>query len=275
MAVRVFVLLIFSFGLLSFSLEISAEDPIRCKFLTYNVLADPVEVEARIPALFTLLDKSNADVIALQEVDAWFIELLLKQDWAKKYHFSKQNETVFAPRGLLFLSKQPITKVSFGFLPSRQKRGYLLIETKIQDVLFQVVTCHLDSFLEHGEKRAEQLKEIFEILKPFEDKVLLGDFNFGDGEEPESKTIPADFQDVWLMTKGEEPGFTWNIEISQMAKEGSFPNETSRRIDRILIKSLKLKPFHAVIVGNTPVDKNKEVFPSDHFGLLGEFTFKK
>lgn len=252
-----------------------ASDKPKVKLLTYNVLADPISTELRIPALLAILKNSDADIIALQEVSDWFIELLLKEKWISAYHFTKQDGKVLAPRGLLLLSKTPIKKTTWDFLPSRQKRAYLFIETEINGFPFHIATCHLDSFLEDGPKRAEQLKWIFDALKPFENSILLGDLNFGDREEPESKTLPADYEDLWLKCKPKDPGYTWNIQKSLMAKNGSFPGEPSRRIDRILVKSKKVSPEAVAIVGDKALDANREVFPSDHFGLLGEIIFDR
>jgi len=56
-----------------------------------------------------------------------------------------------------------------------------------------------------------------------------------------------------------------------MAKNGSFPNEPSRRLDRILIKSEKFTPETSAIIGNKPVLNSKMIFPSDHFGVISSF----
>jgi len=52
-----------------------------------------------------------------------------------------------------------------------------------------------------------------------------------------------------------------------MDRKGSFPDEKSRRLDRILIKSKRVKPISANILGDKPLKEETEVFPSDHFGL--------
>jgi hypothetical protein len=87
----------------------------KMSLVTYNVLADPVGVEKRIPPLLKLLDESNADIIALQEVAPWFLKLLLKEKWvsSKNYSFTTSKGRIFAPGGQLILSKIPITKTTF------------------------------------------------------------------------------------------------------------------------------------------------------------------
>ena len=237
------------------------------KILTYNVLADKQDAQQRLPKLFQLMKKSDADIIALQEAAPWFITELEKLEWVKKYHFPKQKNITIAPRGLLILSKEPISMVDFGLVGGRQGRAYLLVETKIQEETFAVATCHLESFLESGPVRAKQMEIFFDLLKKQKNALFLGDFNFGDSE-PEEQTIPSSYKDCWQKTNPKQAGFTWNKELSPMARQGSFPNEKSRRLDRVLLKSNLFTPSKSVIIGNTPVNKSKSLFPSDHFGLL-------
>ena len=243
--------------------------------VTYNVLADKVHYNERVPSLLNILKKSDADIIALQEVAPWFIQELLKEQWIKKYHLPKLSNNIVAPRGLLILSKNPISNITYDYLPTRQYRAYFITNTNINGVDFTIATCHLESPLNAGLIRAKQLEVFFKKLKPFENVIFLGDFNFGDGEQPETKNIPNAYKDMWTLTNPKKKGYTWNIEVSSMAKAGSFPGEKSRRIDRILYKSSKIIMKSTEILGNESIDKNKKLFPSDHFGLRGTFTLKQ
>ena len=188
-------------------------------------------------------------------------------DWFKKYHVSKSGDKIICPRGLLILSKKPIVSPDYGLLPSKQRRAYLIVETKVNGVNFKVATCHLDSFLKEGAARAKQLDIFFKKLSPHDNAIFLGDFNFGDNAQPETKHLDNSYVDVWTRVNGDKKGYTWNIEKSKMARDGSFPNEKSRRLDRVLIKSKRVKPVSAKIVGDKPVEGKTDIFPSDHFGL--------
>ena len=117
-----------------------------------------------------------------------------------------------------------------------------------------------------GPIRARQLALIFKTLAPFKSAIFLGDFNFGDGEEPETSQLNRGYTDLWLALQDGEPGFTWNIEKSEMARKGSFVGERSRRLDRILLRSKRYKPATIRIIGDQAVAP--EIFPSDHFGLV-------
>jgi endonuclease/exonuclease/phosphatase family metal-dependent hydrolase len=255
--------------------EETNKDLTNAKLLTYNVLADPVHPETRLPAIFDILEKSDADIIALQEVAPWFLIELEKQEWLKKYHGTKAEGKLIAPRGLLILSKSPIQKVTAELLTTRQHRALLVVETEIKNIKVTVATCHLESPLEASRTRAIQIDEFFKILDKAEHSVFLGDFNFGDGEEPETSMLIPKFVDSWLLTNGKEVGYTWNMEKNEMAKSGSFSNEKSRRLDRIFIKSTHLTPTKIEIIGDQEIEKNQGLYPSDHFGLLGTVKVSK
>ncbi len=144
---------------------------------------------------------------------------------------------------------------------------YLIVETMVKGVKVSVATCHLDSLLESGNLRGTQLELIYNQLKDAESAVFLGDFNFGDKEEPETSKLDKSYADTWKETSGYDAGFTWNIETSKMALAGSFPNEPSRRLDRIFLRSAQFRAIGTKILGDKALDEDGNVLPSDHFGL--------
>lgn len=246
--------------------------PKALTFLTYNVLADEVELDKRIPPLMKLLDESDADVIALQEVAPWFLERLGREEWvrAKRYDWTRFDGRTAAPGGQFILSKLPIASARFAVLPGPQRRTAVAATLQVDGRSMAVATTHMESLLEDGPVRAKQLDAIFPLVKDADDGVVLGDFNFGDAEQPDTSHLDKAYVDLWLALKPGDPGFTWNMEASDMARKGSFPNETSRRIDRILIRSEVWKPKAIRIIGDAPVTPgDRSLFPSDHFGLAG------
>jgi len=245
-----------------------ANDKQRLRLVTYNVLADNENASERIPKLLGILKTEGSDVIALQEVTFWFLSKLKNTDWIKNYHLSLDNQSNGCPGGLLIMSKFPI--VNFKYIPfavSKQRRGLLAVTVKIHNNMFRITTVHLDSFLERGQTRAKQLDQLWDFLKNSENSIVMGDFNFGDSEEPDSSHIDKNYKDIWLILHPDEQGFTWDIKQSLMAKIRSFKNEKSRRLDRIFIKSPTLKPLLIKIIGNKPLRRDLSLFPSDHFGL--------
>ncbi|MCB9749000.1 MAG: endonuclease/exonuclease/phosphatase family protein [Myxococcales bacterium] len=236
--------------------------------VTYNVLADRVRVSERLPPLLELLARADADVIALQEVTDWIARLIHEQPWARGYYASTIGGRRAHPGGQYILSRRPILRSSAIELAGRQRRTAVLSTIEAGGVELTVVTTHLESFLEDGPTRARQLDQIFERLQLEDDATLLGDLNFGDGE-PEEGSINAEFDDVWRALRPGEPGFTWNIERSEMARAGSFAGEASRRLDRVLLRSDHWVGASIEIIGDQPVHAGaRDLFPSDHFGLV-------
>ncbi len=253
---------------------VAADKPTRLRVLTYNVLSDHRLKAQRLPHVLALLQQEDADLIALQEVAPWFLHAIEEAGLLKRYHVPRINGQPDHRGGLLLMSKTPIAASTYADLPSAQGRGYALIKTQLAGQQFAIASCHLESFLEDGPTRARQLQIIFQALAASEQALCLGDFNFGDGEQPESKQIPASYQDAWLALRPGQAGYTWNKEKSLMAWRGSFANEDSRRLDRVLMRSSVLRPMQVRIIGDQPVPENHAVFPSDHFGLVVDYGLR-
>jgi endonuclease/exonuclease/phosphatase family metal-dependent hydrolase len=240
--------------------------PITLRLLSYNVLVDPIFIETRIPALLNVLREAQADVIALQEVAPWFYRILMAQAWARAY-----NHTAYDPRasgGQFILSRLPLRKSSLYVLPGRQLRTAVFAQISLDNQVVAVGTTHLESLLEDGAVRARQLEELFSLADRHSSAILMGDFNFGDKEEPETSHLDKRYRDLWRELKRGDPGYTWDIERSEMARQGSFPDEPSRRLDRVLFRVDGFIPKSVKLVGDRPVPPS--IFPSDHFGVLGE-----
>ncbi len=104
----------------------------------------------------------------------------------------------------------------------------------------------------------------------------MGDFNFGDLEQPETSYLDSNYTDIWLELNPKKKGHTWNMEENNMALQGSFPTEKSRRLDRIIMNSESWAFQSCGIIGNHPLIQNsKDLFPSDHYGLIGTISNKK
>ena len=260
-----------SIFLLSWCLSLGAEDtPREVIVVSWNVLADADERDRRLPVLLKNLRDAGADVIAVQETTTWFATALMSEPWAKDFKRAlvKMGDDAQAfPGGLAVFTKLPVVRSQVLALPTAMRRHGMVVElmSALGPLSFGVI--HLDSYLEDGPMRGQQLRAMGTALQGREHAVLLGDFNFGDGAL-ESAQLPAGFADAWLQLHPGKPGFTWDIERSPMAKRGSFPNEPSRRLDRVLMHSAKWHATAMTILGNEAVpETNGHVFPSDHFGV--------
>ena len=211
--------------------------PERIRVMTYNVLAHGYKEDIRWPALIEIVLKHNPDIIVFQEAAHGFVKLLENQTELKKRYSFPKNFSSQAIKGLVTLSKHKNIRQEYQRLPSKLGRAVLYTDLYVCEALPQLrlANVHLESALEDGDIRGKQLKQIFAYLQKSKSSMLLGDYNFGDGEEPETSLIPKIYQDGWKMLHPEKKGYTWNKEKSQMAFQGSFPGEKSRRLDRIFI----------------------------------------
>lgn len=252
-----------------------APGPDRLTIVTYNVLADRVGEPGRSRAVLDLLERADADVIALQEVAPWFLDELSGEAWVRRrYHGTEIDGRLAAPGGQYILTKLAIERSAVEVLPGEPRRTVLVAWLRAGSDRLAVATTHLESLLDDGPVRARQLDRIFSMLGDGTDAVVLGDFNFGDGE-PEEARIPPSYVDLWTALRPGEPGFTWDMERSPMARQGSFDGERSRRLDRILVRSARWVPSRIEIVGDAAIDAAGGLFPSDHFGLLGEIRSQR
>lgn len=269
------VLRLLACAVLLLAVSAFAEDRTELRVLTYNVLADRVHLEKRLPALFQVIESSEADIIVLQEVAPWFADKLLSQPWTRAYRWLQRDGKNVIAHEFLVLSKSPILSFHTAPLPGQQHRALFFAELEVHGRKIAVATCHLESLLEDGPIRADQLDAFFQALAPYEEAFFAGDFNFGDGEQPDTAHLDKTFRDAWSELHPDKPGYTWDIELSEFARRESFPGEPSRRLDRILFKSTRWLPVSAAIIGNKPLDGDRRrLFPSDHFGLLAVFRLR-
>jgi len=225
----------------------------RLTLLSLNVFAsDHANSTKRFAATVQLFKKTGADVIALQEVEKWFVHALQAHSWVKaNYHFSDFGPGQ-APGGLYILSRYPISSLSYyeEIQPGQvsvTERGRVLVATLgVRQHAVTVATTNLD--WRAAETRAKNLDYVFHILKQYPHVFLLGDFNFDDGSKPESEHIPKNYLDVWSTLQSENPGFTWDPRHNWYAA-ASDPHSRSSRIDRILVKSNQWMPRSIHLVG--------------------------
>lgn len=242
----------------------------RLRVLTYNVLADPVGVELRIPRLLAIMREADADLLALQEVAPWFAAVLEREGWLDSHRVARIEGRIALPNGQMILSRHPIASSRARRLAGAQGRTVLISTIELgAGERFVLATTHMESFLEDGAIRAAQLDEIFgELAEETAPTLLAGDLNFGEGEQPDTAHLDPDFVDLWTQLRPGDPGFTWNIERSPMAAAGSFVGEPSRRLDRVLVRATSWIGESIEILGDRSIEGEPALFPSDHFGLL-------
>ena len=168
-----------------------------------------------------------------------------------------------------FLSRLPISRVTYTRLPTRQSRGFLQAELSINGSR-QVVCCiHLDSGKSSSRLRSWQLRRILGALRSVEDAVLLGDFNMRDAE---NSRIAAPYRDAWPALRPHDDGFTEDTTINLMRYDMKNKHRHVR-FDRVLVKGSRWAAAEIELLGTEPISSDlPRIFPSDHFGVVCRIT---
>lgn len=249
----------------------------RLRLVTFNIWFGEHFFSKRLIALIDILRKTNADIIALQEVNEKSLMALLKTDWIReKFYVSDISSSTFYTYGVVILSRLPIKNLKVYPLTSMMSRNVLIAEYVINGSKLLVASTHLES-LKHSENiRAVQLNEIFSLLGDSDNAILMGDLNFCSSWDENSR-IDKTYQDVWSVLRPNEFGYTEDEEINTMRKALNR-EEKKVRFDRILLKSKQSEwePASIKRLGTDPIStKTPDVFPSDHFGLLAQLNWSK
>jgi len=243
---------------------------------TYNVLFDLHEAEhiyseRRRAACIALLQAQDADIVALQEVTPEFWAELLATPWIReRYHVSSGPDAAgLEPYGQALLSRWPLALELHAF--SARKR-LLVGRTTLAGRPLTVAAVHLTSNQKDGaaDKRAEQLAVIgARLARDGGDAIVLGDFNFGDGDE-DAQLAGVALQDAWRVVHPHHPGFTFDPVANPLATRMSRSG-VAGRYDRVLLRAptQALAPIDVVMFGERPFAEQggHPMFASDHFGL--------
>jgi len=243
--------------------------------VTYNIWFSDYHRQQRHKAILKLIQNCEADAIALQEVTPPSLKLILEQDWIRKNYYSSDTtgETV-NPYGVLLLSKLPIHRVFFCDLISQMSRKFLCAQLQLNGQRFNLATVHLESKKRFAPIRARQLDDIFPLLENADHAVLMGDFNFCSAWEAENRNLDPRYQDIWAVLRGDQPGYTEDTDINLMRLQQKQKHKKVR-FDRILLRSTSpgWQPKSIERLGLEPISPNcPNVFPSDHFGLVGHLV---
>ncbi|MFD7278752.1 poly(A) polymerase [Streptomyces sp. NPDC059862] len=244
------------------------------RMLTWNTLwdrydADLIDSARRRPLLLRALRDADVDVIALQEVEAELLALLLREPWVRSGWTLGTD-----PRGrdvdecgLLLLSRLPVREAAHHELGPHKAVTALVVEAGPRPLV--VAATHLSS--DHSEngvgRRDAELARVAEGLAGLDaDLLLLGDFNDG-GDTPQ---LTLGLRDAWSEAHGaHDTTPTFDPGTNPLAAVSSLTGRASR-LDRVLLRGEGLRVRRAELYGDTPTAEG--LYISDHYGVRAEVT---
>ncbi|MEU9240012.1 poly(A) polymerase [Streptomyces sp. NPDC048385] len=244
------------------------------RVLTWNTLwdrydADRIDTARRRPLLSRALRDADVDVIALQEVEAELLALLLGEEWVRAgwtLGTDPRGPDVDAC-GLLLLSRLPVIEAAHHELGPHKAVTALVVEAGGRPVV--VAATHLSS--DHSEngadRRTAELTRVAEGLAGVDaDLFLMGDFNDGGG----TPQLALGLRDAWSEVHGaDDTTPTFDPGGNPLAAISSLTGRASR-LDRVLLRGEGLRARHAELRGDVPSAEGTYI--SDHYGVLAELA---
>lgn len=243
---------------------------------TLNVWFADYYFEQRCHATLALLESLQPDVITLQEVTPTFLTEVQRTSWIQvSYNLSDIYGDSVDPYGVIILSKLPIRDWEFFPLPGAMGRSLVTARAELNQQSIMFASVHLESKTQSVPIRAQQLARVFPLLGTEQHVILTGDFNF-DSAWNENRQLDPTYQDVWAALHPSEPGFTEDTDRNTMRLLHTG-KQKQVRFDRILLRSEQpgWQAESIELIGTEPIDDlPSNIFPSDHFGLVGKFVWR-
>lgn len=209
----------------------------------------------RFPYIIKTIKEQNPDILCIQECSI-IQRLCLKISLIKyKYVFSKYDKKISSQElGILYKkNKYELLHTESIRLDGNRilmKSVFLKIGTFY---LFNVINTHLDPYIK--ENRLKSVSSMLSYLDDLENYpyIVCGDFNFNQ-ESDEYSVITEKFNDV--------------CKDSTIGTHNGFSKKTPDKSSRIDFIFTNYKYEHGYTVAN--YNKEKELFPSDHYPVFAE-----
>lgn len=251
--------------------------PTVVRVLTWNTLwdrfdADRLHTHRRRPLLLAAVSQADADVIALQEVEAALLAMLLRADWVRAGYTMDTDPAGddIDSSGLLLLSRLPIREAGRHFLGPHKAMAAISVETASGPLV--VATTHLTSnHTQNGpDRRRAELDRLAQGLAGVEGHlVLLGDFNDGD-DGPKGPAASLGLHDAWTQAhEFDDQRPTFDPRVNPLAAISSLTGKPAR-LDRILVRPGGPGVTRADLCGDSPTEG---LYVSDHYGVQAELNF--
>ena len=248
------------------------------KILTLNTWQERGPWRERWDLIFRGLRDYDADIVGFQEV--------FNMDWAKELH-ARSGYPYLAVSGehsgLIFLSKfKPVEQACLVMKTKSPTEDYqryafyLRVDAGGEHVA--LFNTHLSWRADENEIRMKQTLELEAfVLEKAGDlpTAVLGDFNGASNTPPVVylREIRKWIDTFWTKNPG-VPGLTWDYRNPYAEAEREKMAE--RRIDFIFIRE-RTGPFEKIVSSRVVFHEPSAagVFPSDHFGVMTEFSGKR
>lgn len=268
------------------------------RIATYNILKPLNPISWIIPTIprykyiiQKIIPNLNPRILCLNETNELFISMLKKDNLINStYNITPIKCTKKGSMNAIILSKDPIK-----ILHHRTRKLIVLIKIGSHSVIMcnrhtqsleqkhqhrrkQLIGLEstLKQILEEPKKFVESKEDVKLIKEAFKNKnvFLLGDLNLH--MKGETKLLcDMDYRDLWLETKPNDDGYTWDPKKNKMINWFLFFDNRRMRLDRICVKQeSKLVVDDIFIFGNKQIGK-WYLFPSDHFGIAADVKFGK
>ncbi|MET9553205.1 poly(A) polymerase [Streptomyces sp. NPDC006645] len=253
----------------------SPADSLRVRVLTWNTLwdrydSDRVHTAARRPMLLDALRESDADVIALQEVERELLTMLLNAPWVRASYTigGDPGGRGVDDDGLLLLSRLPVREAGHHVLGSHKAVTALTVETAAGPLVVAATHLSSDHSKDGPARRRAELASLAEGLGGIDaDVILLGDFNDGAGGR-EGPAAALGLRDAWSEVYGSEDSTpTFDPVANPLAAVASLTGRAGR-LDRVLVRGSGVAVTGAALRGDTPDPSG--LFISDHYGVEAE-----
>ncbi|MFF5212879.1 poly(A) polymerase [Streptosporangium sp. NPDC000396] len=249
--------------------RMSRPAPAGLRVLTWNTLwdrydGDRIDTSRRRPLLLAALEQADADVIALQEVEAELLAMLLQARWVRSGYVLGTDPAGkdVDDSGLLLLSRVPVREAAWHALGLHKAVAAVTVESASGPVV--VATTHLtsDHSADGAVRRQSELARLAEGLAGVDgDVIVLGDFNDG-GDGPAGV---LGLRDAWTEVRGPDDRTpTFDPRVNPLAAISSLSGRASR-LDRVLLRAGGLRATRAVLRGDSPGPEG--LFVSDHYGV--------
>ncbi|WP_405441254.1 poly(A) polymerase [Streptomyces niveus] len=242
------------------------------RVLTWNTLwdrydSDRVRTAERRPLLLAALEESDADIIALQEVERELLVMLLNAPWVRASYTvgSAPDGRDVDDNGLLLLSRLPVREAGHHVLGSHKAVTALTVETAAGPLVVAATHLSSDHSKDGADRRRNELASLAEGLGGIDaDVILLGDFNDGSGGG-EGPAAALGLRDAWSEVYGSEDSTpTFDPVANPLAAVASLSGRAGR-LDRVLLRGSGVVAAGAALRGDTP--DGRGLYISDHYGV--------